>query len=942
MRRALFLLSILLAAASARAGAQVSVGSTERPRSRDDDRDPRADAPPAPGAAARVIVTGAPRSYQVLRVVVPDVFPESVAVSYHARSLGSVSMISRAAGDLPPGTERGVSLVIGIPARARAGRVPAAEVTFAGPGELAATVIVDLDVSLVRDVQVDVLRPNVGARPGQQVRLPYQVLNRGNSRDTMAVKVELPWGWTAVTGGDTTVVVEAGAAVQRELVARVSKMSSSGSYGLRFVTRRDSQEVGADRATVDVTGPVARSANDGIALSTALSIASGSTGGQTAVIQYGLGGPIWGKVSFRTDFATSTQLDAKTRYRLSSLGQLPQPPNFSLYTPAWRANVGSVGFSYSDVLGLNVGGRGGSFSYDGQRYAGQVLLSRTAGVGADSVNPFNAALRLGTRLGSNWLSATATRMEERAGAARRLEAIGGSLLALNRFGGQVTSEVAFRRFNGGSGVGVLGDYTRIAGPEDRVQLRASYAPGGSGAFALARTNVSAITTQRLRKHLLLDGQAWFTEDADANASSTRSYGATLLPLVSLARDRVVRLEVGSRSQSFSSRGTNFGMAEHRVSGSYRWGLVGLLFNAGAGGAIMSRDVSLDTTLDVRRSFLRTRVFGDITKGTVRFGSFTVSGGLATDESNMTTLPREGRVGVGFAEFPIYFTGGFNLRLTGLAEHISWFGARPSAIAYHGEVIADLPFGLTLGWSMDRRPFESVVGAGSWATALRISRNGSFVLPSLLRRGGRSGFVYQDLNGNGMRDRTESGISGIMVLRGVERASTDDEGQFRFPPPKQGVPATTVRLEPRSLPPGWLERPVPLDASEARKVRDIGLVPTANVRVVVEVSREDLGAAGALDLSKVIVTARDSAGRLWLAAREPAGTQVFPALPPGRYKLDVDPSALAVPLSFKEELPTFEVGQSREPRTLRVELATRKVRMFRAPAGTSPPATPAKP
>lgn len=936
MRRALSCLALLAAAVVPAGQAQVTVGSTERrpARGSGDDLPDR----PAPGAvAARVVVTGAPRSFQVVRVALPDGFPDSVSVSYRARSLGTATLISGTNGVLPAGAARGVSLVVGIPARARAGRVPAAEVTFTGPGELLATVIVDMEVSLVQVVQVDVLRPTLGARPGQEVRIPYQLFNRGNARDTVAVRVELPWGWTATSGTDSLLAIESGAAVQRELVARVSRMSGSGSYGLRIRAMRDSAEAGADRATVDVTGPLTRSASDAISLTTGLSLVSGANGGRTAVINYGLGGPIWGKLSFRTDFATNTRIDAKNRYRLSSLGQLPQPPNFSLFTPTWRANAGSVGFSYSDVLGQNVGGRGGSFSYDGQRYAGQLLVSRTMGSSSDSLKP-NVAMRLGTRVGNNWLSATAVHAEESFGAQRRLDAVGASFLAPRAFGGQFTSDVAFRRFVGGNGIGVLGDYTRISGAEDRMQLRASFAPGGTSAFALSRANLGASLTRRMNKRLMLDGQGWYTSDGEAGEAQSSSYGATLLPQFELSPLNVLRLELATRAQSFASHGTSFSSGEHRLGATMRWGMGGLTLSAGGNGALVTRDVGLDTTIDVRRAFTRTRLFGDVTKGTVRFGSWTVSGGFSTDQSNLTTLPREARVGLGFAQFPVYFYGGFNLRLTGLAEHITWFGARPGAIAYRGELTADLPFGFTMGWSMDRRPFESVVGAGSWATALRISRNGAFRLPAPLRRGNRAGTVYQDLNGNGMRDDAEPGIAGIMVLRGTERVSTDEQGRYHFPAPKSGTPSSSLRLEPRSLPPGWLERPIPLEREKAAKVQDIGLVPTANVRVLIEVSREDLGAAGALDLSKVLVTARDSVGRLWLAAREPTGSHIFPALPPGKYRLEVDPSAVGVPLSIKDELPSFEVAQAREPRTIRVELATRKVRMFRAPAA-SPPAPP---
>src|SRR5688500_16913864 len=47
-------------------------------------------------------------------------------------------------------------------------------------------------------------------------------------------------------------------------------------------------------------------------------------------------------------------------------------------------------------------------------------------------------------------------------------------------------------------------------------------------------------------------------------------------------------------------------------------------------------------------------------------------------------------------------------------------------------------------------------------------------------GNASGTVFEDANGNGLRDRRERGVAGVKVSNGRERAITDAQGRYTLP------------------------------------------------------------------------------------------------------------------------------------------------------------------
>src|SRR4029079_4427353 len=82
------------------------------------------------------------------------------------------------------------------------------------------------------------------------------------------------------------------------------------------------------------------------------------------------------------------------------------------------------------------------------------------------------------------------------------------------------------------------------------------------------------------------------------------------------------------------------------------------------------------------------------------------------------------------------------------------------------------------------------------------------------------------------------------------------------------------------------------------------------------------------LEKLVVVARDTANQPWLARALGNGEVVFDALPPGRYTVDVDASAIEEPLKVRGR-PDFIVGEGGVSE-LRVVLTGRSVKIRTLP------------
>jgi hypothetical protein len=230
-------------------------------------------------------------------------------------------------------------------------------------------------------------------------------------------------------------------------------------------------------------------------------------------------------------------------------------------------------------------------------------------------------------------------------------------------------------------------------------------------------------------------------------------------------------------------------------------------------------------------------------------------------------------------------------------------------------------------SAERNPFVfTSAGAGGWFYGLKVERAvGLPRLPQALTHG----TVFRDLNGNGVRDAAEPGFAGVLVRRGRESAITGEDGGFRM----SGNATDPPTVDPLSLPLGWIPSP----SRGAGHRRDIGVVAVAAVEVTLEVASGPLGRIPGSQLAGAIVLAHDEHGHVWVGRATRPAHAVFDALPPGRYRIELDLSDVQEPLTAAERLPEFVVeGAGGEAtRSLVVRLRARPIKLRQLGSSTGP-------
>src|SRR5439155_5643076 len=159
--------------------------------------------------------------------------------------------------------------------------------------------------------------------------------------------------------------------------------------------------------------------------------------------------------------------------------------------------------------------------------------------------------RLGGRGGGGWVTAAGTDLEDGRGGTRRLQAIalGGS--APIGGGTTVAAELANRRFAAGEGLGWLMEVRREA-EADHLFLRYVHAPGGSGAFARVRNELSGFGPRAAAGGVLLSGGYWRSDDEDAAFSRLHSSGWSLSPQIAVDSNTTAGIE--ARGTSFDATG----------------------------------------------------------------------------------------------------------------------------------------------------------------------------------------------------------------------------------------------------------------------------------------------------------------------------------------------------------------------------------------------------
>jgi hypothetical protein len=867
---------------------------------------------------AVVVHAAEPRSYRLVRVDVPYDLIETGDVSYEIVTLGSATVLGTKQGIVTRrGTEHSALLTVGIPSTALAGRATVAYVRFAASGAETVRVPVQLDVMPRHALRVAPSQPMLGGRPGDRMEPLFQISNHGNVADTVSLSLDAPDGWSAKMLGSATAVVAPGETVERRGRVSVPSRWEGGAYTVSLVATRHGESVGRASTLVELAG--GNGAASAVGPSMRLGVGSVAVGGTAprSVENVAFDGNLSDALLIHGQLSTSLSDRPEAERALATMGYSSQANTVSLAGARWTATAGATGVGLNDLAGETIFGRGGSMRLRAGGADLQVIGATPVYASSDWTAPTLFGAIANMRVSSTTLSAFVAHLRDSSVVTRDLDAAGIGAEMNPWSGGSVAAQLAERRFRDGSGVGVS---TNVNGPiaGADVDLRVLRAPGGSAAFAPSQNGMSATVSKRFAK-VRSDASYWSARDGTPSLSLS-SDGWSISPTYLAAPWLSIGVEV--RRSGYSSGGATglFSSDQTEYGGRVNLRALGFDANGDSRYASIERDATPPAATSLlehgRRLTNRARLDHGVIGGVIG-----VAGSLESAVDAAGAVPVQTLIDA-HAERLAPFGRGSPLTVSGGIQRLRY---GPAALTTSRlEVDLALRQGLRIVGGWERGTFRDATGATPSIATLRLERTSN--LPRLGQRLA-SGIVFQDRNGNGLRDAGEPGVGGIVVRRGAESAVTDANGSFRFTPGANGV----IEIDSRSLPDGWLQSPRALGAQSGQ--RDgiaLGVIPTSALDVLVLLSPSPEGSATAVRVGVATLTLRDSTGRTWVARTGAVQRATFDALPKGRYTLTAELEGPSEPLVV-DPIPSVEMDGTPGRRQITVTVRTRPVRLFRPKA-----------
>ncbi len=873
-----------------------------------------------------VVVSGKPGALEVVAIPLPRDISKIDAVHFVVSPAPGVRLIGRTEGVLTEPTNRPASLVVTViaPKSALAGRSRVASVFFdALGGETALEVPVEMNVQGIHHVELTIVDQLVGARRGDVVTIRYRAVNFGNVPDSVSLGAQVPEGWKVADGISRMIRLGVHGAVDGAVRIWIPSQAAPGTQLVHLVATSGGAVVSAGDVRVEVENPYVTASQDGPRLDFG-SVVSSLQQGPTSLAYVGsLQGKIADSVSVSANGVWRNENGSPspiTDLALLRLGIPTVPPSFALTSPTFRFGAGLTGGTLSELTGNYVNGNGVSagVTVDGWSVSGTSARPYQYGAapvpGSSTPGDIGEA-RIDRRLDSGSVFIMATHLVDPA-ATRQLDAASvGAAFSGTPFG-QLSSEVGYRRYADGEGLGFSSDLEKQT-DDGAFSLRVLHAPGGARAFARATDEIASSGNQRVLDWLGFAGGVWHTDDGSSTFGASSGSGWNAGPTF-LSRDLGASLSVQARSSTLNVTGSTGGFGDSEN---------GIMTDAE-----IHRGIAFATSTVTVGTISRSVATGDGTSlsedGTnldARFalgasgnsGSVQVNAGLQEYNGTAGLMPGQWMIGVRAERVAIPIADRWRMYAGGEVQRLGFsVGGNPGLSQRYTLTI---PVGrwFDLSAVAERNPFYTIGSNGrlGWLTAVRVDR--SVILPRLVSPG-EAHVVYRDLNGNGRRDDGEPGVAGIVVNCGDRTVVTDSRGRFKC------GSAETFSIDARSIPVGLLAPDVD---GVPRHPSDVGLTTMTAVHVSIDVSGVDTVRMPRTDLLKLIVIARDTANQPWVARGLSAGELVFDALPPGDYAIDVDASAIDEPLTMGDRV-TFRVDGAASP-TIRVSLhgRTMKVRVL---------------
>jgi len=889
-------------------------------------------APPSGGDEPRlpaIVVTAESRSFVTVPVPVPVTMQDLEEVEYVVRVRGGAALIGSPSGRLAVqrAASRALVITLRVPADLPAGQFEIAEIEFRANGRASVIQPVTVQIPRVRALVVTGAREFNALRPGDRLEVVYRVVNDGNAPETVVPVLVTPDGWSVRVTSERFLLVPRHGEADITAIVTVPASARVGDYILRVGTQQASPSDGTSTdgfRTVLRVQPAPTSSN-GLTLSPVVAAATSSDGSAT-FLGASLDGSVNEDLRVNARFLARGQPSGILTQGLSAVGAIGMPLSVSVAGRDWEAAAGNSLVRLSDLAGVNIVGGGLTASAERDGYSVRALAGRPSGGANVSGQLLGAAVTRDANFGR--IGGFASYLTEQGGISRgrELTAVGADFESLP-FGDLVLGAgLAYRESYGVANAG----YSLSAlhqRPKDRVELRLTHAPGGSGAFARATDEFALSASRSLTDKWVVDGAVSRSRDASAvfrelaveDWSLAQRFALTPTSMLS-ARGNISRFDARSASGSFGA----FGAGRRELTAGYEWRRGAFVLSGEGSLGAVSRRTDLLGGRSVESEAAQRSGRLHASQSLPRLGALDASVELQSTEAGVGVPSDVWIASARWGGIPLAFLGRF-VRLDAETQYQRMDQALAILITRATLRVAQVG-GLDIAMSAERNPYyRDAAGRAGWTAAVRMSAATKLMSPAA---NGPEGFVYDDWNRNGRRDPGEPGIGGVGLVRGEARAVTDRTGRYRLPSRVRG----RIRVDQRTLPSGRLVHPwVTADTVERR---DIPLLATGTVTVILRLLPDDDGRVPAVDLTKAELALQDESGFRWVGRRGSDTTVVFQDVPTGGYAARLDLSRLSEPLRFDEG--TVVTVDASQPLSLAIPLRGRSVRVIVPPTrGGSP-------